>query len=367
MDNFLPAKAYRQLLNLVNPTWDVTPTGPHPQGLFANAFDAPNAFGTPTKLQRAGNIFNTDAMKYMATNPSKMITNSPGVRNSQVRKALMDVMEENSKIMSKTKSRPWFSLAKDTRPSKLSVHPFGKSIYFKSDFHPMNIARATAINDIYNTKRLGALPYYLKSGLKNTAGALRWVVPSAMIGNKFIKDHIPGITDDKIFEGITKYGPETYLAAGGAAAIPEIATMLRTKKYLSDPVSKIGVNKALLKNIGKLGLGYGALVGMRKLMQDNDKEEEPIEKKSSILSTVADVIYPKLPYIIPATALGGLIGHLATKEEEIPATPSSFLSLVREKQRKNRENESKRSKWRKILSTPSWSQGPEANVAYGEQ
>lgn len=154
----------------------------------------------------------------------------------------------------------------------------------------------------------------LRHGGGTLAKNMSWLVPAAMVGGRAVSNMIPGEGDDRILQGITKYGPEAYLGAMAMAHGPSALGFAREIKMAPTDVIRRNLKGKAVTQGAKVAGIYGALALMRHLWRKNDADLEKTSQAN--MEQSFDFTYKAMPKMIAAGLLGLWLARLGRKTEE---------------------------------------------------
>lgn len=266
--------------------------------------------------------------------PGLLIDERTGLKSKRLDRALDLISKDIQSIGTKAKNKMTgfpSLLVPTSLKGGLRYDPhFGTGPIMSTDLHPANIAQGYAKHSVYGGKHATAKTIG-QGALQGFNKHMRWIIPSAMLGGRYLADKIPGILDDKVFNTITKYGPEAYLATALAAnAMPAIAAKRALSFMPKGRINSQLMKQKLIANALKIGGSYGIMALGRKLLNKESSMADVINIAKGMKPRIMAAAKQTAPGFLAGGATALILAHLAKKmaeEEEVPRIAQTMNAL----------------------------------------
>lgn len=307
----------RKLLDVLTPNWDYTPVGAYnlPVRFYPRTLNSPNIKIGLHGVESLKDWARISSM-YDPTINAGPIPGGVGKWWGGYQQVSPTAVADLSKwqnevdtIVDNFRTRnPNFDI-KNIRISPTPTVPIGDVVQdlgktMVTSMHPQHIASNLEHMRAMRMGESASLIPVLTGTATHLANASKWLIPGAMLAHGAMVLENPELRESTPYNLLTQYGPETYLGLAAASEAPNILRNYRGLKLMSP--SGYAENAPLVmnmikKNIGKIGLGYGALALARHFLVS--KKDKELEKTSSLDSLAA-----KGQKLVPIMAASGIIG-----------------------------------------------------------
>jgi hypothetical protein len=338
MPSILASFGQRKLLDYLTPSWEYTPRGSanYSQRFWPRFED--------TMIHPVNSLWSDLPRQLVSDDPTMLLKEvKPGVygfdlKGAQVGDLNTSIHELNAiqkNYLNKTKDvklPPGMFVV--TPNASVKTMPFSKTI--TSAPHPVSLAQAAA-----KQRTLWSTDFFPMVDMANNTGkimakGLGALVPSAMIADIWLRKNNPGLENSTAYNLLTKYGPETYLGGALLGNAGDAISMARARSYLPEtmPLHRYMMKSQMLKNVGKIGLGYGALALGRYFINRERNKEASIQKQAidPRMLMMADKAAPYIPPAIALLGLGLILKSINKHMDEKPAEThenTSFHTMLR--------------------------------------